>query len=1336
MTAAGQPEFLNVTETARRLGVHPNTVRNWVKQGVLKSQRVTGSRFNRFLAADVERLAKTRGQAASSLQHERTNVRVGVTGGPEYVDATDLDAWGRRTTSNTEFPRLMRRLMAATPNLTAIQVRAGDGVSLGGWDGLADSAGSSYLPPGKLGLEFGTGANPKAKADSDYEKRAQDDDARTRVFIFATPRRWAGASAWAAKRAKEQRFADVIALDADTIEGWLEASPSVHVWLSELLGRSPAQAQTLELWWLQFSKTTTPPLVSDLFLAGRDEQRDQLLSRLAQSPDSTLIQADSIADCMAFAHTVLIADLATEAALPTAVVVTDREVWQRVVAQPERSILIPQFAEPDVAIALRNGHHVLLMADRSTATRNAGIELPRLDRSRVAELLQVAGLEFRDSQRLAALARRSLPAVIRKLSNDPRITNPPWKQPPFGGTLAVLLLAGRWLAHPGDLQVVDQLIQVPWDAVEGTLRQLEKSSDPPVRLVGDRWAFASPEEAFLLLSGLLTRRDAATWLKVAVEVLLEPDPVRGLPAEERFMAGARGIRRTYSPVLREGLAEAAALMSALGADAMVEAQTSLADVAKSAVREILNAATNDVSGRTWRNLADVLPLLAEADPDTFLDTLTDDLAEPDPTVLHMFELNADNPHAFGTFSSHTHLLWALERLCWSDDYLVAAARILTLLAAHDPGSTSIHGNRPRSSLAAVLCTWVRNTGASPATRRQALEAVCRTAPDVGWRLLIDLIPDGHGWVMPPAAPDIRDWRPSRSGVPMSELIEQLHHIVGLAVQLADGHADRLSKLAEHLNNLPPADRETVFEALESLSPDALPADQRLHLWEQLDQLVVRHRSFPTAAWALPADQLDRLDQATRRLEPTDDPQRFSYLFSGHIDVADVDPYDFEAREGKLREQRHEALQAILALPDAMDALKRLARHVETPIQLAWALADEPDVSVHQLATWLDPEDRALYQVASGWANRKAHLAGGTDWLRDSLQSQELTAAGRRVVIANAPAVKATWDVLATTGHPEDVVLYWDNAPMHATSLEDLPEAVRQLVAHKRAWAAVELVGRGIHIGANAKEEPQLDVEVVKLVLNSAIQQPASEQELSSTTSYTIGVLLDYLARAGVSDQNLIEYEFAFYRLVEHHRGAPALGRALASDPHLFVELTSRVYRGKSEAPRKLDEQASALVTQTWWVLNGWNGYPGQQSDGSMNGAAMVAWVQAARLEFSESDRADIGDEVIGQTFAHSPTGADGVWPAEAVRDMVETIGSRELENGLILGKINSRGVTSRGVYDGGAQERALAANFRSGSNAIKAQWPRTSRLLREMAESYERDAQREDIRAEQYADEG
>lgn len=49
-------ELLNVRDTARALGVHENTVRNWEARGVLRAVRLPGSGFRRFAAADVERL--------------------------------------------------------------------------------------------------------------------------------------------------------------------------------------------------------------------------------------------------------------------------------------------------------------------------------------------------------------------------------------------------------------------------------------------------------------------------------------------------------------------------------------------------------------------------------------------------------------------------------------------------------------------------------------------------------------------------------------------------------------------------------------------------------------------------------------------------------------------------------------------------------------------------------------------------------------------------------------------------------------------------------------------------------------------------------------------------------------------------------------------------------------------------------------------------------------------------------------------------------------------------------------------------------------------------------
>lgn len=50
-------DFLNVRETAKRLGVHENTIRNWADRGLLvPATRLPGSGYRRFSREDVERM--------------------------------------------------------------------------------------------------------------------------------------------------------------------------------------------------------------------------------------------------------------------------------------------------------------------------------------------------------------------------------------------------------------------------------------------------------------------------------------------------------------------------------------------------------------------------------------------------------------------------------------------------------------------------------------------------------------------------------------------------------------------------------------------------------------------------------------------------------------------------------------------------------------------------------------------------------------------------------------------------------------------------------------------------------------------------------------------------------------------------------------------------------------------------------------------------------------------------------------------------------------------------------------------------------------------------------
>jgi hypothetical protein len=72
----------------------------------------------------------------------------------------------------------------------------------------------------------------------------------------------------------------------------------------------------------------------------------------------------------------------------------------------------------------------------------------------------------------------------------------------------------------------------------------------------------------------------------------------------------------------------------------------------------------------------------------------------------------------------------------------------------------------------------------------------------------------------------------------------------------------------------------------------------------------------------------------------------------------------------------------------------------------------------------------------------------------------------------------------------------------------------------------------------------------------------------------------------------------------------------------------------------------------------------------------------------------------------------------------------QIEKGIYIGLMNSRGVTTRGPFDGGKQERELANQIRENARKLD-RWPRTKSILIAQAESLEREAQREDLEAEQ-----
>ena len=323
-------ELLSVRRTARRLGVHENTVRAYAKQGLLADARVPGTSFYKFRASDVDRLTVQRGAPTVSLAFERR------TASPEYAAASQLALWPETSAREAQdrLPEFVRRLLFETPGAGQISIRTRDGVALAGKDGVATlERQTQLLPAGQIWFEFGTDKDSKRKATKDYDGR-KGEASQDVTFVFVTVRRWQGKDTWAAERRAQQVFKDVLVLDADDLEPWLQVAPAAHLWISETLGLRPRDALTLETWWDRFSAATEPALPLKLFIAGRAKEAQRLRALLGEEPRITSIQAESVDDALGFLHACLTPDESNPSGPAAVTIVRSTDVWDRVAALP------------------------------------------------------------------------------------------------------------------------------------------------------------------------------------------------------------------------------------------------------------------------------------------------------------------------------------------------------------------------------------------------------------------------------------------------------------------------------------------------------------------------------------------------------------------------------------------------------------------------------------------------------------------------------------------------------------------------------------------------------------------------------------------------------------------------------------------------------------------------------------------------------------------------------------------------------------------------------------------------------------------------------------------
>jgi hypothetical protein len=1268
------------------------------------------------------------------------------------VTENELDQWVRGNSREAQglIVELVWRLAAAScPRPKDRRFPLGDSIGQHGADGFLDVALGSdpFVPEGRSYWEIGTGLNAGDKATSDYREltNAVPETIRQETaFVFVTPlsgRRefeftWKeGAQGrWLEDRRARKQWREVRVIDGTKIVDWLQQFPSVEVWLGHRIGLNPPIGiESLEQHWnLIRTIGEPPPLIASVFVKGRDDASGKLKEVFGDTAVQLKFETRFPTDVPDFVAAV-ISGLDDESRADTfgrCVLVSSAEAWEAIVRQKEKLILVAnssldlsgEIGTKLIQKARRGGHAVVFGGLSGGIPDPSSIQLRSPRANDIKNSLEQAGYKEERARILSQKSAGNLGSRLRCLQNVSLL--PTWAESSDAADLAIAVVLGSWSdGSQADRAVAEGTSGKTYGEWIERMRKLALQAGTPLTQNEGTWKFTARFEGWFALGPRLFDEHLDRVLTHVLRVFREHDPQFDLPTGERYAASLYGKVLTHSRSLRVGLAETLALLGSQPKALTSCSYSKPSMTAVLAVRGILSKA----NWRQWAALNDVTPLLAEAAPAAFLDGVEAGLlAEPCPFI----ELYAQEDGGITGRTYMAGILWALETLAWDPDFFSRALSSLGRLATIDPGGR--YSNRPAESLTTILLPWMPQTIASVDKRANAVASLLLDSPEIAWQLLLSLLPKSHSSSSGSRKPIWRDTIPAdwTSGVTHKEYFEQVTRYAQLALTVAKNDRRKLSTMIGNFESLPPQSQIEMLQYLASDDVRKLVDSERMPLWTELTDLIVKHTKFADADWALGADRIQKLQAVADGLAPLSPTVRYQRLFGER----DFDLYeengDFREQEAELLERRKRAV-AEIAEAEGPQGVLQFALSAQSPwrVGVACGAVSNREVQAAVLPSWLASDDKRKSQFADGFVRARFNDEKWT-WA-DSVVNPSWNSVQIAELLSCLPFGSETW-ARAKRQLGADEREYWIRTtanPYEASG--DLDHGIDQLLLFARPHAALRCLYRRLY-DSKTIDIPRA-VQALLLALNSG-------EGLQAMDSYQITEIIKALQASSVAQiEDLMKIEWGYLQLLEHGEGVSPLvtNRVLASNPHFFCEVVRMVFRPKGESIEQSsnatnDSQRSRTVaTNAYRLLRTWNIPPGLAEDGFIDGTRLVQWLEAVSTEARSTGHLEVALTIVGQVLTHSPVDRDGLWISRDVANALDDIDAGDMRDGFRTELFNSRG--AHWVDPSGKPELDLAKKYAQQADAIEdAGFSRLGAVLRELASSYVHDAAR--IRVASQAD--
>ncbi len=1231
----------------------------------------------------------------------------------QWIKAIDLEIWARTVESQTVLPLLIRRLIKFSgKDIKSISFPSGSNAWMPGFDGrLEVGEGSMYIPEGKSIWEMGVNSDFRSKANREFNGRTVDADLY-KSFVFVTPWRWRNKEDWISEKRQFTIWKDIIVIDGQMLEEWLESCPPVAIWFAtNHLRKRPLGVQEPMEYILSWC-TGPFQLSHEILLGGRVKESDLLIKSI-ENKTITAIKAHSKEEALAFTiATALSSEKVRELFIDRAIILENRESFRLLADFAEPLILILQFEDEGLIYNARNRGHCILapVGIEDSGNWPNVITLRRLDVTDFENGLLKSGLSKDKAEIYAKQSARNVTILRRRLGFN--FKTPSWAKTDVVRNIIPALLLNRWdEEYDEEKKALSELAGMPYEEYQRHLTILLNSDDSPLVKIGSTWRIVSPLDAWTYLGKYVTEGDFVKLNIIYVNALSEVNPIFELTPDQRLFSFNEHKRTKYSAWIRTGLAEALCLVSAYESE--LQFTFRLKEIISKSIRTILSSESLNF----WRSIQDVLPLIAETSPQDFLTCLT---AKVDAKSEHITELFIEET---GTFNSRNYIdgiLWSLEAISWMPAYLSDGALLLSKLILFQQPSRS--SNSPENSLVEIFRPWFHQTYANLEERVRALRIITRSAGINLWNVLIRLIPTpraiAHGTYK-------LKWKfqdtQAKEYTPEEEYNRSINEVVDLIVNMHDLSEMQLIDLLNRSIYLSKSNRDKVF----TLINNAIKKSPYMpRLWDATRTILHTNRKFTNQS-TLHETDLIQYEELYNKLIPTNRSESIAWLFNkGRPEVPEgfnftnSKPGDYEKHIAELRQRELTKLIKDVGNNAIWDLAKRLDVHWFLGVTIPFVIENDSEI-IEIITASLDSS--ALVKLGVG-VIAQLYSSNGLKFVLDlfdkvAKENKSANVLGRFFLAI--PTSRNIWNRLNIEG--ENIVdVYWNEMQPFGSNLsdEELESVVQQLAKHNRAYTAIQCV---------YFEKARISTPVILEILNTAAVNENSDT--AEIDAYQIEQLFELLdERPDLDKEFMKKLEWAFLPIFTSHsphRPAKYLNEQLVSDPSFFVEVLTVVYKPEGdenavpENPSGLtQEQLQNRLRKVNELLSSCRVVPGKTAN-TIDKHKLQLWIEEVLKGAKMVDRVSMAEYQIGRLLSAGFNYSDYSLPDE-ICEMIELLNSQNANSGVYIGISNGLGIV--GYAPDGSFEKERSDRYKAVADQIKERYPTTAKIMENLSMSYLNDS--------------